>query len=186
MAGDMVGEIWKPVPGYDGRYEVSNLGMVRSWCVNGHPKQRLQVPKILRPSRKRRGYLELSLSNNNKKKYKKVNVLVIEAFVGAKPTKKHECAHNDGNPSNNKLENLRWATSKENSEDMETHGTRPRGDRHGCAKLTTQQVLEIISIRKDIDAKLIAPRYGVSPSTINRVRSRQLWKHILPEVKHDN
>jgi hypothetical protein len=86
-----------------------------------------------------------------------------------------ECCHNDGNPNNNHLSNLRWDTSKNNHADKVRHGTTNRGERCGTAKLTQSQVDEI---RQDNRLqRLIAADYGVHQNTISRIKNGKRWTH---------
>ena len=107
-----VNEIWKPIPGYEGKYEVSDQGRIRSFRRN--PKGYL-----LKPGRMPEGHLSVSLGRKNSQC---VHKLVLLAFVGLAPDG-HECCHNNGNPADNRLENLRWGTRSENIKDAVKHGT---------------------------------------------------------------
>ena len=105
-------EIWKDVPEYEGLYQVSNLGNVRSY-------RRSIEPKLLKPGRMPRGHLSVALGRNNSRC---VHELVLLAFVGPAPHK-HECRHLNGDPSDNRLKNLCWGTRSENIADAVRHGT---------------------------------------------------------------
>jgi hypothetical protein len=105
-------EIWKLVPEYDGKYEVSDQGRVRSF-------QRYPQGRILRPGRMPSGHLSVALGRGNSQC---VHKLVLLAFVGAAPDK-HECRHLNGDPADNRLENLCWGTRSENINDAVRHGT---------------------------------------------------------------
>lgn len=119
-------EQWKPVAGYEGIYEVSDQGRVRSldrtivyrdgrvWRAKG---------KMLNPSRaKDGGYPVVVLSQHSKRAHHYVHRLVLETFVGP-PPEGMECRHMDGNPENNTVENLRWGTRYENIHDQIRHRT---------------------------------------------------------------
>ena len=108
-------EIWKLVPGYDGKYEVSDQGQIRSY-------KRRPEGRILRPGRMPSGHLSVALGRKNSQC---VHKLVLLAFVGAAPDK-HECLHMNGNPADNRLSNLRWGTRSENMKDAYAHGARDR------------------------------------------------------------
>jgi hypothetical protein len=122
-------EQWLPVVGFEGSYEVSDLGRIRSvdrvidaahgaWRQPGlvvMGKRRLKG-KIIRPGRAASGHL------NNTQIGKGVHVIVAEAFIGPRPAGM-ETRHIDGDPSNNRLENLEYGTRSENAEDSKRHGT---------------------------------------------------------------
>jgi len=159
-------EIWKPVPGYAGLYSVSNLGEVFS----------AQTQKVLNPGVLKSGYRQVQLCRAGKREQIKVHRLVALAFLGQPPTPRHQVAHNDGIPANNCVENLRWATAKENQHDRRRHGTASIGESNYRAKLTANDVLAIrASTARNCD---LARMYGVSWSQIYSIRIRKTWKHL--------
>lgn len=121
----MTVEEWRPVLGYEGKYEVSDQGEVRSLdrMINGPHGPRRWKGRILKkkPS-KIGGYGMVSLRDSGRDRYVSVHTLVLESFVGPRP-EENVCRHLDGNPSNDRLENLRWGTQKENIQDSIKHGT---------------------------------------------------------------
>ena len=158
-------EQWKDVIGFEGIYEVSNHGNIRS-VKSGQLKKITIDKKTNRPF--------LNLWKNNKQTVVRVHKLVLEAFVGKAP-QGMECCHNDGNQQNNRLENLRWDTPKNNHADKLKHGTSNTGERCNWAKLTKAQV---ISIRADIRTqKEIATEYRVQQSQISRIKNGVRWIH---------
>jgi hypothetical protein len=127
-------EEWRAVVGFEGSYEVSNLGRVRSvdrieiWVRTIRGQQiigeRKFKGKLLTPTAKAAGHMHLSLGRGNRVY---VHHLVLEAFVGPAPAR-HECLHWDDHPENNRLDNLRWGTRAENLADFErNYGRRQRG-----------------------------------------------------------
>lgn len=95
-------EEWRPVVGYEGRYEVSSLGRVRR-------------VKIIVPSKKKHGYLQVSLSDESGvRKSFRLHRLVAEAFL-PNPEGKPQVNHKDENTENNRADNLEWATAEENT-----------------------------------------------------------------------
>jgi hypothetical protein len=105
-------EIWKTIPGYEGWYDISNLGNVRRIRAG----QGARAGKILKPTRNKNGYYFLALTKNGKPKYRKLHQLVCEIFNGPSPSRKHEPNHKDGKKKNNTAHNLEWSTRKENME----------------------------------------------------------------------
>lgn len=112
-------EIWKPIAGFEGLYEVSDLGRVRSL------KRNTTSGKVLTPGLTR-GYKCVVLSKHGKHHNARVNRLVAEAFI-PNPEGKKEVNHIDGNKANNLPENLEWATASENAKHAILMGLNPCG-----------------------------------------------------------
>ena len=105
-------EVWRPVKGFEGLYEVSNLGRVRSWVNNaGNPRFE---PKILEPSKTRNGYLYVCLCKNGKRTKKRVHRLVAEAFL-PNPLHLPMVNHRNELKDDNCVENLEFCDAKYNS-----------------------------------------------------------------------
>ena len=111
-------EIWKPVVGYEGLYEVSNTGQVRS-LDKYDSINRFYEGRILKLFADRLGYLKVGLSSNGKTKKYLVHRLVAEAFI-PNPNNFPIINHKDENPSNDNVDNLEWCNAKYNS----NYGTR--------------------------------------------------------------
>ena len=118
-------EIWVDIPEYEGLYQVSDQGRVRSldrvvMCAGAVKGTYLSRKKgrLLRPGPSNYGHLSVVLGRRNTRM---VHDLVLRAFIGSPPDK-HECCHNDGNPADNRLENLRWGTRGENILDAVKQG----------------------------------------------------------------
>lgn len=138
----VIGERWRPVVGHRGAYEVSNRGQVRSLPRtmvrrNGNPYTARGV--MLKPWAFEHGHLMVNIHHKGVQKGRYVHQLVLEAFVGPKPSGMG-CRHLDGDPRNNRLSNLRWGTPKENSEDMIAHG-------RSTKKVLSDEI--ILSIRQE-------------------------------------
>ena len=158
-------EEWRDVVGFEGFYKVSNYGRILTVKTNAIKKMTI---------RKHDGRPYAGLWKNNTNTQIKPHKLVLEAFVGKRP-EGMECCHNDGNPQNNHLSNLRWDTSKNNQADRVRHGTTNRGENCGTAKLTG---IQVDAIRQDTRLqRLIALDYGVRANTISRIKSGVRWKH---------
>lgn len=179
-------EIWKSIVGYEGFYEVSNLGRVRSLdriCYSDKRSKQIQKGKILkhRINNKRQNRCSVCLWKNGKVKYYYVSRLVLDAFVGFAELGQ-EAAHWDGNTLNNCLSNLRWVTHIENLMDKKRHGTDPIGSRNGTSKLTEKQVLEIKKTYKrtsyhNSNVKELMEKFNVSRTIILNIVSNKTWKH---------
>lgn len=105
-------EIWKPVVGYEGFYEVSNLGNVRSYHFG--------KTKLLKPGINKKGYLCVILSINGVRKTTTVHRLVLQSFNPQKDAFRNHINHINENKKDNRIDNLEWVTAKENN----NHGTR--------------------------------------------------------------
>lgn len=108
-------EIWKKVIGYEGIYEISSLGRVKSLerFVDVKNGKRKVHPRFLTSLINNRGYLQVKLSKNNVLKTKQPHVLIAEAFI-PNPDNKKEVNHINGIKTDNRLENLEWNTHSEN------------------------------------------------------------------------
>jgi hypothetical protein len=107
-----------------------------------------------------------------------VHSLILEAFVGPKP-EGMECCHEDRNPLNNTVGNLRWDYPAGNTADKIRHGTVCVGSQCGAAKLTEAAAVEIRRLRSEgAMVKELAKRFGVDVRTVSRVVSRAIWKHV--------
>jgi hypothetical protein len=168
-------EIWKPIPGFPG-YDISNYGNVVSYRNNygridrdGH---------LIKPSIKRK-YKVVQLSKDGRKWHIAIHRLVLLAFYGPCP-KGLECCHNDGNPLNNHISNLRWDTISSNRIDRIKHGYKPLvGEKNGSSKLTEKEVIEIrhlLSIGKK--GSEIAVLFNICSSTVCQIKKRLRWKYL--------
>lgn len=169
-------EVWKWIDGYENRYEVSNLGRVRSWCIANSKKSRAE-PLILK-SQNVNAYKAVNLGKNNQQY---IHILVAEAFIGKRPGAGSEihCCHRDGDTSNNSASNLRWDTVAANHADKVAHGTNMEGEKHHAAKLTQSQVIEIrekLKTAKRGDQDRIAIEYGVGQTTISKIKRGVIWR----------
>lgn len=156
---------WRAIPGWEGLYEINREGQVRRTArlVGGGRHQGYPV-------------VQLSDQKNGRSKRIYIHRLVCQLFNGPAPSPEHEVAHNDGDRTNCRADNLRWATRYENMQDKRSHGTQPMGEKIWLAKLTDAQVELILS--SPLSNRKIAEAMGVNASTIYAIRSGQTWKHI--------
>lgn len=162
-------ERWKPVVGWDGLYEVSNLGRVK--CLKRHRV----CERILKPSLAGKGYRKVQLVHKDRREHHYVHELVLSAFVGPRPDGQ-ESAHWNGARDDNKLSNLRWDTKPGNHADKHRHGTMCHGETHGRRKLSEREAIEIKSSVGS--CKEIGDRFGVGPMQVHRIKSGKNWSHI--------
>ena len=105
-------EIWKDIKGYEGLYQVSNLGRIKRVLFKNN-KTTIIKEKILKYTVKNNGYCKVNLYKNNKQKTYHIHRLVAEAFIPNRDNSL-EINHKDGNKKNNCINNLEWITHKEN------------------------------------------------------------------------
>ena len=111
-----ISEQWKPIKGFEGLYEVSDLGRIKSLSryVRSKANSRMKIPeRILKPGKNKYGYAVVILMKNNKRKNKLVHRLVAGAFIN-NPEKYPMVNHIDGNKQNNKVSNLEWCSASYN------------------------------------------------------------------------
>ena len=124
------------------------------------------------------GYCQVTLCKNKTHKSFRIHRLVCMAFH-ENPENKQTINHIDGVKSNNKLENLEWATQSENLKEAYRIGLRDfKGETAPFVKLTEKQVLEIRAKKAINPKENIAIEYGVSVSAIYNILNRKTWKHI--------
>lgn len=160
--------------GYEGLYEVSATGLVRSY----HALRR----RILRPVVDRDGYGTVLLYGRHGRQRHKIHRLVCAAFHGPEP-EGCEVGHLDGNPGNNRAENLKWVTRSENTRHSIEHGTyQPRslsGENHPAAKLSAQSVTEIRRLAAEGKGpRGLARQYGIAPSQVHRIIQGERWANV--------
>lgn len=167
-------EEWRPIPGYEGAYEASSLGRIRSH----RPCRGLPVPHVMTAGVDALGYRFVTLTHPRRRRWP-VHRLVLAAFVGDRPWPEWSAAHNNGIPGDNRLSNLRWATHTENMHDKYAHGTNAHGSRHGMAKLTERAVLEIRQrVASGEPQKNLAAEFGVTKARISEVVNKKAWTHV--------
>ena len=158
-------EVWQPIPGWEGFYEVSDQGRVKS----------LRSGKLMRLSVANTGYMQVQLSAMPRRSVCHVHRLVLEAFVGPSPVEMEGC-HANGIRTDNRLSNLRWDTRKGNMADASAQGRTNKGERNPWCKLTEKQV-RAIRLSEQSNTELAA-RYDMSREAIRDIRARRRWAHI--------
>jgi len=172
-------EVWKDIEGFEGMYQVSSLGRIKSLerTVKGKWKTDTIYHELIRKPSTCKPYNIVRLSKNGKSFYKTVHRLVAMAFL-PNIEEKPEVNHIDGNKKNNLLSNLEWVTRSENCVHYMKLGTRntAKGEKHLKSILTAKQAEEI-KYGDDPIAEL-AKKFGIAYQTAWAVRNGRTWKHI--------
>lgn len=170
-------ETWRDIPGYEGLYQVSDMGNVKSLdavikcsgTVKGNYLS-MRKGKMLRPGKMPSGHVSVSLGKNNSVC---VHTLVLLAFVGA-PAKGFECLHNNGVPNDNRLLNLRWGTRSDNLRDKVRLGE--------GTKLTWDDVIAIkdalLTPYRGI-GRALAKKYDVTECSISAIKHGRDYAHVI-------
>ena len=164
-------EVWKDIPGYEGYYQASNLGKIRSLdhttivnCKDGSVRIRPIKGKVIKPAKRNNyGHIGVSLVVEGKQKTMDVHTLIMITFVGPRP-EGMVIRHLNDNPLDNRLDNLTYGTPQQNIVDAYNNGSKIR-------KFNNSDVLEIRELlnsgMRNID---VAWLYGVDVSTISDIK----------------
>jgi DNA-binding transcriptional regulator YiaG len=177
-------EEWRPVLEYEGRYEVSDLGRVRTLIPKGR-KRTLSAEGVLSPGPATKGYLfvHLRTESGGKPRNHFVHRLVSEAFRGPLAPGQ-QVNHVKGIKADNRLAKLEATTSGENNVHALRMGLRKPGAPKGIAspnsKLTDDEVREIRGMEGRASQTVLARRFGVSQPVISAVLRREAWRHVSP------
>jgi hypothetical protein len=177
---DVLIEIYKDIPNYQGLYQASNWGNIKSLIDKyGHKKE-----YILRPS-SNCYYYHVILCKNGKQKTHRIHRLILETFVGPCPPGM-ECRHLDCNSKNNRLDNLLWGTRSDNRKDSIKNGTwfnpKPndlRGENNPISKFKNKDILNMRKLyREGLTTGEIGKIYNTSYKNIWRIVKNKRWIHI--------
>lgn len=170
-------ELWQPVQGYEGLYEVSDLGRVRSLerKANTWNGGRKVSQKELKQTKLNNGYLQVTLFKSGIRQKKSVHRIVAEAFL-LRPVGADMVLHYDDNKENNQAKNLRWGCHADNMRDAVKNQRTLRGNKNKAAKLTENQVLAIF--KDDRTQVAIARDYCVQRTTVQKIKSGESWSWL--------
>ena len=165
-------EIFKSIVSFEGLYEISNLGNVKSLGNN-----KLRKEKILKQGVSNCGYKTVCLSKNNKYKTYTVHRLVAKTFL-TDTNNKLQVNHVNGIKTDNRVENLEWCTASENTKHAYNNGLIKvsKSENHINAKLTGSQVLEIRAIGGNLKQREIAEIYGITQVNVSNILNNIHYK----------
>ena len=170
VSGSM--ENWIEIKGYED-YMISSKGRVFSY----------NTKKFLKPQNNGYGYLFVILWKNGITKAHKIHRLVALAFI-PNPENKRTVNHKDSDRTNNYVKNLEWATHSENSQHGYDNGLQKppclKGSKHGRAKLSEKEVLEIRRLHAtgNYTQTALGKIFDVGKAVIGKIVNRKLWKHV--------
>jgi hypothetical protein len=167
-------EKWLCLPGYVGRYAVSDRGRVLSMNY-----RRSGLPGLLSLDSLSNGYPLVTLTAGGKCRTWTVHVLVASAFLGPRPEGMH-VNHKDGIKTNNCASNLEYVTPLENIEHAFRTGLRhTRGEKNSQAKLTASQVIEVHRmLRLGLTQREIGAHFGVCGTSVSNIKRGKKWSHL--------
>lgn len=158
-------EVWRPVVGYEGLYEVSDHGRVRG------PKG------LVKPKPTNRGYIRTELWRNGSRWRPSIHRLVAEHFI-ANPKQHPQVNHKDGDKSNNAVTNLEWCTASENAlHAVQLHGR--YGQNNPASKISEREAIAIsVMLEKGVPGNWLANLFGITNAQISNIRKGHQWKYI--------
>ena len=174
-------ETWRAIPGYEGAYEVSDLGRVRSLDRHVPTRRHGGAPmrvhgRMKKQGTNRLGYRTVRIGQRSKAL---VHRLIALTFLGPPPpgTQVH---HLDGCKHNNHASNLAWVTASENTKHAFETGlaTPSRGESHYATRFTEEEVRTIRRLAGTVSQQELAKRYGVRQPTISKIVRRERWAHV--------
>ncbi|MBT2244586.1 HNH endonuclease [Sphingobium sp. BHU LFT2] len=165
-------EEWRSIKGYEGFYEISNLGRLRS--LDRVSSGRRRKGQLMNPSPSSAGYLMTVFCRNGLQTGAYIHHLVAEAFIGMRPDGYDVC-HNDGDRLNNRADNLRYDTRAGNFADKRKHGT----SRYNPNTLTAEIVRVIkAGLKAGRKGAELAREFGVTPPTISHIKTGHTWSYV--------
>lgn len=171
---DLDGEVWKWIPNYEGLYQISSFGRVKSF-------QNKQV-KINKPNLSVHGYLQAALRKDNRYNYFLVSRLVATCFI-PNPKNLPQVDHADAHKFNNHISNLEWVTGFENQRRAVITGAKPSGENSHKAKLTNEQVIYIRENHDGFLLKQLAEKFNVTETTISEIQLGKTFKSTGGNVR---
>ena len=171
----LAGEEWRDIEGYDGKYQISNYGRVKSFK---------QKHRILTPSLDNQGYLRYGLKLRGKEKRFTAHRLVAEAFL-PNPDNKSDVNHIDGIKWNSCVSNLEWVTRSENIKHAHDTGLNvaPHAENHPCAKLTNEQAVYVRENPDGLTIHQLATKFGISTRGISGIQRGETYRCVGGKIR---
>jgi hypothetical protein len=180
-------EVWKDIKDYEGIYQVSNQGRVRSLdriVVNKNGINIKRKGRVYKLSPEGSGYYQVQFYNKGKRVHKSVHRLVAFCFL-INNNNLSDINHKDGNKTNNNVNNLEWMTHSDNMIHAHNNGLLRNvdGENNNMSKITKIIAIDIFkkSWNTKIKQKEIADMYGISISCVSLIKRKKTWKHIHSE-----
>jgi hypothetical protein len=176
-------EMWKAIPEFPG-YEVSNRGLVRSYWQRGNFADKWKIGnepnRILKtvPAGSKKEYRAVVLCRDGHKFLRRIAPLVALVFLGPRPDGLEVC-HNDGDPTNDRLDNLRYDTHKSNMEDASRQTQWPSGEAHAQSQHTNEFARQL---RKQFGAGISTPHLAQEYNVLTQTVSNIVYGHIYKDA----
>lgn len=179
-------EQWRPVVGYEGHYEVSDEGRVRSLAridPRGHRVRAKGIGRRPHP----RGYLQVTLTKHGVCRTHKVHRLVLEGFVGPCPEGMESC-HGNGVRSDNRAMNLRWGTPQDNADDRMSHGTQKGLAQTHCKRGHKLSAPNLVRWHVEHTGRRLCASCNRAVKTLGRAdgRTQQVADAIYEQIMKEN
>lgn len=172
----------RPIPNYEGLYEITDTGQVYSMPRKGS-KGGLRLPY-----KDKAGYYRIGLCKDGRQKTCLIHQLVAATFIGEKTDGFLVC-HKDGNPANNAVSNLYYGTKSDNSKDAVKHGThnllssnfkgeRVKGESCSWSKVTEDVVRYVRSMKGEKSSRALAKELSISQGNVSAIWTGKSWRHV--------
>jgi hypothetical protein len=178
-------EIWKDIKGFEGYYQVSNHGKIKSLSrsiINSKGIAKKLSEKILKPRPNKDGYVRVCLYSPSSNVDRLIHLIVAEHFI-PKVDGKHQINHINGVKHDNHVSNLEWCTPSENIrhsfDELKREVFFAKGSEHPNSKLNEEKVYAIRkALQEGVSFRKLAKKYGVNRGSIGRIKHGLTWKHV--------
>lgn len=171
-------EIWRDIKNFEGYYQASNWGRVKSLARLRHGGLYFTKERILKPALEGGGYYMVILYKDGKKYNKKIHRLVCTTFH-ENPLNLPDINHKDTNKLNNNEFNLEWCTEKQNTQHAIKMGVFDTvGENNGKHKLIEKEILEIRALKGIMTYRKIADKFNISEPMISNILNNKNWTQI--------